>query len=77
MTFNLITTIALIVVAAALAAGITIWMQRSMARTRAKEIVADAEREADDIKRTRELEGREEAMKIPTDAEKQDARRKR
>ena len=75
MTFNLITTIALIVVAAALAAGITIWMQRSMARTRAKEIVADAEREADDIKRTRELEGREEAMKITTDAEKQAARR--
>ena len=46
-----------------------------MARTRAKEIIADAEREADDLKRTRELEGREEAMKISTEAERQAARR--
>ncbi|MDE6286150.1 MAG: Rnase Y domain-containing protein, partial [Muribaculaceae bacterium] len=72
---TIIMMIALAVVAAALACGITLAAQRSMARTRAKEIVADAEREADDIKRTRELEGREEAMKITTEAEKQAARR--
>ena len=75
MTFNLITMIALVVLAAAAAVAVTVAAQRRMARTRAKEIIADAEREADDIKRTRELEGREEAMKITTDAEKQAARR--
>ena len=67
MTFNLITMIALVVLAAAAAVAVTVAAQRRMARTRAKEIIADAEREADDIKRTRELEGREEAMKITTD----------
>ncbi|MBJ2184277.1 MAG: ribonuclease Y [Muribaculaceae bacterium] len=67
--------IALVVLAAAAAVAVTVAAQRRMARTRAKEIIADAEREADDIKRTRELEGREEAMKITTDAEKQAARR--
>ena len=75
MTFNLITTIALVVLAAALAAVVTVVVQRRMSRTRAKEIIADAEREADDIKRTRELEGREEAMRITTEAEKTAARR--
>ncbi|MBJ2167404.1 MAG: ribonuclease Y [Muribaculaceae bacterium] len=75
MTFNLITTIALVVLAAAVAVAATIVAQRRMARTRAKEIIADAEREADDLKRTRELEGREEAMKISTEAERQAARR--
>ncbi|MDE6453090.1 MAG: ribonuclease Y [Muribaculaceae bacterium] len=70
-----ITIIALVVLAAALAVGVTVAVQRRMARTRAKEIIADAEREADDIRRTRELEGREEAMRITTEAEKQAARR--
>jgi ribonuclease Y len=63
------------VLAAAVAVAATIVAQRRMARTRAKEIIADAEREADDLKRTRELEGREEAMKISTEAERQAARR--
>ena len=70
-----ITIIALVVLVAALAVGVTVAVQRRMARTRAKEIIADAEREADDIRRTRELEGREEAMRITTEAEKQAARR--
>ena len=63
------------VLCAAVAIGITLAVQRTMARTRAKEILADAQREADDIKRTRELEGKEEAMKITTEAEKQASRR--
>jgi len=75
MTFNLITTIALVLLAAAVAVAVTVAVQRRMSRTRAREIIADAEREAEDIRRTRELEGREEAMKITTDAEKQAARR--
>ena len=72
---NSITIIALVVLAAALAVAITLVVQRRMARTRAKEIIADAEREAEDIKRTREIEGREAAMKLTTEAEKQAARR--
>ncbi|MDE6160108.1 MAG: Rnase Y domain-containing protein, partial [Muribaculaceae bacterium] len=72
---NYITIIALVVLAAALAVAVTVVAQRRMARTRAKEIIADAEREAEDIKRTRELEGREAAMKLTTEAEKQAARR--
>ncbi|MDE6541812.1 MAG: hypothetical protein K2L74_07360 [Muribaculaceae bacterium] len=48
-----ITIIALVVLAAALAVGVTVAVQRRMARTRAKEIIADAEREADDIRLNR------------------------
>ncbi len=62
--------IAVAVVAAALAAGVTLMMQRRMANTRAKTILADAAREADDLKRTRELEGKEEALRITSEAEK-------
>ena len=38
-------------------------MQRRMADTRAKQIVAEAERQAEDLKRDKVLEGREEALK--------------
>ena len=67
---QIIIYIAIAVVAAGLAAGITIAIQRSMARSRAKLIIADAEREADDLKKSKELEGREEALRITGDAEK-------
>ncbi|MCM1037465.1 MAG: ribonuclease Y [Bacteroides sp.] len=50
-------------------------MQRRMAATRAKQIIADAEREGADIRRNKELEGREEALRITTEAEKQAAQR--
>lgn len=59
------------VVAAVLAVSITLIVQRRMAKTRAKEIIADAEREAEDLKRNKILEGREEALSITADAEKQ------
>lgn len=62
--------IAVAVVAAAIAVGVTLVMQRKAASTRAKTIVADAEREADDLKRGKELEGREEALRITSEAEK-------
>ncbi len=62
--------IAIGVVAAAIGVAVTVIVQRSMAQTRAKQILADAEREADDLRRTKELEGREEALKITADAEK-------
>ena len=62
--------IAIAVIAAAIAAGITLAVQRKMATSRAKTIVADAEREAEDLKRDKVLEGREEALKITSEAEK-------
>ena len=62
--------IAIGVVAAALGVAITVVVQRRMAATRAKQIVADAEREAEDIKRSKALQGREEALQITAEAEK-------
>ena len=45
-------------------------IQRSLARTRAKLIIEEAQRDADDLKKTKILEGREEALKITSEAEK-------
>ena len=67
---DLILYIATGVIAAALAVAVTLLMQRSMARSRAMVIIADAEREADDLKKSKILEGREEALKITAEAEK-------
>jgi ribonuclease Y len=67
--------IAVGIIAAALAVGITLMIQRSTAKSRAKTIIADAEREAEDLKRNKILEGREEAMKITSDADRQAAQR--
>ena len=63
--------IAVAAIAAAIAAGITLYVQRRMAGSRAKFIVAEAQREAEDLKRDKVLEGREEALKITSEAEKQ------
>jgi len=63
--------IAIGVLACAAGVAVTVIMQRRMAATRAKQIIADAEREGADIRRNKELEGREEALRITTDAEKQ------
>ena len=56
--------------AAAAGAGATMLIQRSLARTRAKLIIEEAQRDADDLKKTKILEGREEALKITSEAEK-------
>ena len=58
------------VIAAAIAVAVTITVQRKMASSRAKLIIADAEREAEDLKKNKILQGREEALQITTDAEK-------
>ena len=63
--------IAIAIVAAAIGVGVTLLCQRRMANTRAKQILAEANRQADDLKRDKVLEGREEALKITSDAEKQ------
>ncbi len=62
--------IAVAIIAAAIAVGCTLAVQRSMAKSRAKLILQDAEREAEDLKKGKILEGREEALKITADAEK-------
>ena len=67
---NILICVAVAVIAAALAVTVTLIVQKSMAKTRAKAIVADAEREADDLKRNKILEGREEALQITAEAEK-------
>ena len=66
----IIATIAIAVVAVCLAVLGTVIVQRNMAHTRAKQIIADAEREGEDLKKSKVLEGREEAMQITGDAEK-------
>ena len=49
---------------------VTVVIHRSSAKNRARQIVADAERQALDIKKDKEIEGREEALKITAEAEK-------
>ncbi len=66
----LIATLAIAVVAVCLAILGTVLVQRNMAHTRAKQIIADAEREGEDLKKGKILEGREQAMQITGDAEK-------
>ena len=69
--YNFVIYISIAIVAAAIATFATLAAQRRMAKTRAKQILSDAERKADDLKRDKVLEGREEALQITTDAEKQ------
>ncbi len=59
------------IAAAVIASAVTVAVQRNSARSRARLIIDDANRQADDLKKNRILEGREEALKITTDAERQ------
>ncbi|MBD5171081.1 MAG: ribonuclease Y [Bacteroidales bacterium] len=67
---NILIYILVAVLAAVIGIGVTIVINRRMANTRAKQIVTDAERVADELKKSKELEGREEALKIISEAEK-------
>lgn len=58
------------VIAAAIAVVATAMVSRKMAHSRANVIISDAEREAEDLKKGKLLEAREEALKITSDAEK-------
>lgn len=66
----LATTIIIAIIAAAIGVVVTVVIHRSSAKNRARQIVADAERQALDIKKDKEIEGREEALKITAEAEK-------
>ncbi len=62
---------------AALIAGVvaTVMVQRSMARSRAKIILEEAAKEAEVIKKNKELEAKEEELRIIAEAEKQASQR--
>lgn len=66
----LVITIIIAIIAAAIGVVVTVVIHRSSAKNRARQIVADAERQALDIKKDKEIEGREEALKITAEAEK-------
>ncbi len=71
MTATAITiTIIAALIAAAIGVVATIVVHRTSAKSKARQIVADAERQALDIKKDKEMEGREEALKITAEAEK-------
>lgn len=67
----------LIAAVVALAAGVvaTLIVQRSMAHSRAKTIIEEAGKEAEVIKKNKELEAKEEELRIITEAEKQASQR--
>ena len=50
---------------------ITVAVQKSLARNRAKTIIEEAQREAEVLKKNKVLEAREEELKIKAEAEKQ------
>ncbi len=50
---------------------VTVAIQKAMARNRAKEIIDEAQREAEVLKKNKILEAREEELKIKAEAEKQ------
>lgn len=59
------------VVGIALGYVITVAVQKSLARNRAKAIIEEAQREAEVLKKNKVLEAREEELKIKAEAEKQ------
>lgn len=59
------------VVGVALGYVITVAVQKSLARNRAKTIIEEAQREAEVLKKNKVLEAREEELKIKAEAEKQ------
>ena len=58
------------VVSICIGAAVTVAVQKSMARTRAKAIIEEAQMEADVIKKNKILEAREEEIRIKAEAEK-------
>ncbi len=67
--------IAIAVIAAALGFCVAVVLQRKMASSRAKLIITEAEHEAETLKQAKIMEGREEALKITSEADRQAAQR--
>ena len=72
---NPIIYLAVAVVALAIGSLVTVAIQKSMASSRAKAIIDDANREAEVIRQKELLKGREEGIKIKDEAEKQATQR--
>lgn len=68
---NIIIYLAIAVVALAVGALATVGVQKAMARSRAKAIINEANREAEVIRQKELLKGREEGIKIKDEAERQ------
>ena len=68
---DIIIYLAIAVVALAIGALATVGVQEAMARSRAKAIIDEANREAEVIRQKELLKGREEGIKIKDDAERQ------
>ena len=66
-----IIAIAVAIVAAAAGAFATLLVQKRMAGSRARLIISEAEKEAENLRNNRVLQGREEALRITAEAEKQ------
>ncbi len=71
MTSTFIIYACIVIVAAALAVGCTLMIQRSMARSRAKTIIDEAHMEADMIQKNKELEMQKAELKMKSDLERQ------
>ena len=67
---EILITIIIAIVALSIGASATLVAQKKMARTRAKQIVSDAEKEAENLKTQKLLEAKEEEMRITSEAEK-------
>lgn len=67
---EILITIIIAIVALSIGASATLVVQKKMARTRAKQIVSDAEKEAENLKTQKLLEAKEEEMRITSEAEK-------
>ena len=72
---NPIIYLAVAVVALAIGSLVTVAIQKSMASSRAKAIIDEANREAEVIRQKELLKGREEGIKIKDEAEKQATQR--
>ncbi len=66
-----IIAIAVAIVAAAAGAFVTLLVQKRMAGSRARLIISEAEKEAENLRNNKVLQGREEALRITAEAEKQ------
>lgn len=68
---NIIISLIVGIVALIVGIGVTIMVQKKLATSKAKSIIDEATSEAENIKKTKILEAREEELKIKSEAEKQ------
>ncbi len=72
---TIVIAVAAAILAAVVAAVVTLLVQRRSATSRSALIIAEAEKEAENLRQNKILEGREEALRITSESEKQAAQR--